>query len=90
MVGGGLGLLVPWATGIGSPLIEPTTDQTLVGWAGAIVRAGWDVGPATTLWLGGEAGGLLPHVEVAYGEEVVATFGSPLLSASLAVEVRLP
>lgn len=90
LIAGGAGLVVPWATGVGSLSADARTDQTAVAWLGGTARIGYDVGSRLTLWLGVEAGALVPEVRVLFGDVVVATFGRPLVSGAFTVEFRLP
>ncbi len=89
-LGAGAGTFLVWSRGHGSPELNPRSEFAAVADVAATAQLALVL--TRTLWLrlAAVVGVALPHINIRYGDDVVATFGRPYISGSLGLEVRLP
>ncbi len=87
VLGAGGGVILPWARGLDE---RRKTDRTATGYVGATARLGLAL--SRHVWLRAlvNVGFSVPKTRILFMNDVVATFGLPLVEGGIFLEVRFP
>lgn len=89
-IGAGAGVLVSWTKGLRSDVHLVTTDRVATGYAGITAQLALALSRRVWLRAGVNLGGSIPTTRILFADEVVATFGLPLVEGYVCLEIRIP